>query len=384
MSRTLRILFVIDFFHATGGTEKHLSTLVCALRRKQFDVAVVAFDLGTNTLIDDMRHAGAEVIHLPVARIYSPMAMIQLWRLSCLIRRERFDIVQTYHQKADTFGALAARVAGARHLVSSKRDTGDLKSRPYVVLSRCIKSWFEKIIVVADGVGNAIVAREGIDRDNIVRIYNGVDTELLRPPEPAEASRARRVLGFLDDDFVVGMVANFRPEKNHDVLFAGALEAKREIPELKLLLVGGGPLLEHYKERYGRPSGGIDTVFAGAVQDVQPLLHAMDVACLVPGANEGFSNAVLEKMASGLPLVVTNIGGNAEAVIAGRNGAVIPPNDAGALARALVAMHADRSRRRAMGCESRKVAEEKFSLERMWRSHEELYRALCAGHSQSQ
>jgi glycosyltransferase involved in cell wall biosynthesis len=347
-----------------------------------FDVTVVVFDLGTNPLIDDMRRAGATVIHLPVARVYTPRAIVQAWRLIRLIRHERFDIVQSYHQKADTYGAIAARMASARHLLSSRRDTGELKSRPYVVLSRCIRSWFEKFIVVAEGVANAVVEREGINRDDIVTIYNGVDTEVFRPPGALEASRARQAAGFTEGDFVVGMVANFRPEKSHDVLFAGALEARRRIPELRLLLVGGGPLLERYRERYGHPASGIDAVFVGVAQNVQPYLHSMDVACLVPGSNEGFSNAVLEKMAAGLPLVVTDVGGNVEAVVDGRNGIVIPPNDAGALARAIVAMHADRDRRQAMGRESRRLAEERFSLERMWRSHEDLYRSLCVGQSQ--
>src|ERR1044071_549379 len=89
LSRKLSILFIIDFFHGTGGTEKHLSSLVCALSRKMFNVAVVVFDLGANPLIDDMRQAGASVIPLSVAHIYTPKAMIQAWRLFRLIRKNR-------------------------------------------------------------------------------------------------------------------------------------------------------------------------------------------------------------------------------------------------------------------------------------------------------
>ncbi len=100
---------------------------------------------------------------------------------------------------------------------------------------------------------------------------------------------------------------------------------------------------------------------------------------MIPGSNEGFSNAVLEKMATGLPLVVTDVGGNAEAVSDGCNGLVIPPRDASALANALVALHASDAMRRAMGRESRRLAEEQFSLERMWRAHIELYRSLRLG-----
>ncbi len=379
VSSSHRILFLIDYFHGTGGTERHLSHLVRNLCRESFQVTVVVFDLGTNPLIDAMREAGAEVLELSLGRVYTPKAMIQAWRLARLIRHRRIDIVQTYHQKSDTFGAVVAHLAGVRHIVPSKRDTGELRSRAYLLISRTFRSWFDKVVVVADGVAEAIIASEGVDRSDIVRIYNGVDTDVFRPPTDDEVRRARKTLGLAADDFVVGMVANFRPEKNHDVLFDAALEAARQIPRLKILLVGDGPLCEQYRAQYGHPSSGVDARFAGAVEDVPACLHALDVGCLIPGSNEGFSNAVLEKMATGLPLVVTDVGGNAEAVSDGCNGLVIPPRDASALANALVALHASDAMRRAMGRESRRLAEEQFSLERMWRAHIELYRSLRLG-----
>ena len=379
MTSGARILFLIDFFHGTGGTERHLAHLVRNLCRESFQVTVVVFDLGANPLIDAMRESGAEVLELPVGRIYTPKAMLQAWRLARLIRRRRIEIVQTYHQKSDTYGAIVAHLAGVRHIVPSKRDTGEIRSAAYKLISRMFRSWFDKVIVVADGVTEAIVASEGVDRSDVVRIYNGVDSEVFRPPAEDEIRRSREALGLAAEDFVVGMVANFRPEKNHDVLFAAALEAGRRIPRLKLLLVGDGPLCAHYRALYGDPSSGIDAVFAGAVQDVHACLHAVDVACLIPGSNEGFSNAVLEKMATGLPLVVTDVGGNAEAVSHGCNGFVIPPKDVGALVEALTTLHADAAMRREMGRESRRLVEEQFSLERMWRAHIELYRSLQCG-----
>lgn len=379
MSSPIRILFLIDFFHGTGGTERHLSLLVRNLCREAFDVTVVAFDLGTNPLIDEMRQAGSEVFQISVARVYTPNAWVQAWRLFRLMRKKRIDIVQTYHQKADTYGAIVARLAGVRHIISSRRDCGEFKTRPYVILSRLIRAWFEKVIVVSDSVADAVVRNEGVDRADVVKIYNGVDADALRPPTPEQASRGREALGFGPGDFVVGMVANFRPEKKHDVLFAGALEAREQVPRLKLLLIGAGPLLEQYRTQFREPAGGIDVLFTGAVHDVPRYLPAMDVGCLI--SIEGFSNAVLEKMAIGLPMVVSNVGGNAEAVVEGRNGFLVPLNDAGALARALVALHADPTRRSAMGRESRRLVEERFSLESMWRSHEALYRALCSDDS---
>lgn len=338
----------------------------------------MVFDLGANPLIDEMRHAGASVVELPVARIYTPNAMIQAWRFLRFIKEKRIDIVQTFHQKADTYGAIIARLAGIKHIVSSRRDTGDYKKPYYVFISRLIESWFDKIIVVSDRVEDALLKKEGVDRRRIIKIYNGVDSQIFRPPEPQEAACARRSLGLTPSDFVVGMVANFRPEKDHEALFAGALKAKPSIPELKLLLVGGGPLFERYRARYDRPArGDLDVIFTGSVHDVQRHLYAMDVACLIPKANEGFSNAILEKMATGLPLIVSDIGGNAEAVTDGRNGFVIAPNDIDALRQALIFLHANPCKRANMGRESRQRVEQEFSLELMWSRHEKLYRSLC-------
>ena len=102
----------------------------------------------------------------------------------------------------------------------------------------------------------------------------------------------------------------------------------------------------------------------------------MDVGCLTPGANEGFSNAVIEQMAAGLPMVVTDVGGNAEAVLDGENGLVIAPNDPVALRNALVSMFSDPARRAEWGRASRQRAEQCFSLASMCSEHAGLYRAL--------
>jgi len=116
------------------------------------------------------------------------------------------------------------------------------------------------------------------------------------------------------------------------------------------------------------------------VHDVRPGLLALDIACLVPSMNEGFSNAIIEKMAVGLPLVVTRIGGNAEAVEDGVTGFVIPPRDLAALLNAITRLHDDPELRSRMGTAARRRAEDLFSLSQMIRRHESLYRSLLPKH----
>jgi glycosyltransferase involved in cell wall biosynthesis len=377
MAKGINILFLIDWFHRTGGTEKHLVQLIAGLPADRFRCTVVAFDMGVNPLLDELRARDVPVIHLPIGREYVPNAAVQAWRLSRLIRRNRYDIVQTFHQKADTFGALIAWLSGAKRLVSSKRDTGDLRKPLHVFLNRRLKSLFQAFIVVAEAVRVAVVARDELPNSRVTTIHNGVDLRQFSVPSAQQRLEARTCFGFGAGDFVVGMVAGFRPEKNHDVFFAGLSQALSKIPALKVLAVGGGELLSQFQEKISRSELAQRVVFTGELPDVLPCLWSMDIACLTSGSNEGFSNALIEQMAVGLPLIVTDVGGNAEAVIDGVNGYVVPVGDAAALSAALIKMYDGCEDRRAMGHASRQRAEERFSLQRMCAEHARLYQSLC-------
>ena len=372
----IEILFIIDYFHRTGGTEKHLAQLIAGLPTDAFRCSVVAFDLGANPLLDGLRARGVSITSVPVGREYVPNALVQGWRLARLIRRNRYDIVQTIHQKADTYGAVIARLSGVKRLISSKRDTGQLRKPWHLFLNRRLKSLFDAFIVVAEAVRVAVIANDHLPPSRITTIYNGVDIARFIVPSAQQRTHARERLGFAADDFVVGMVAGFRPEKNHEVFFAGLLQAAPSIPSLKVLAVGAGPLLGRLREWTARTELGPRTVFAGEVPEVLPCLWAMDVGCLTSGSNEGFSNAIVEQMAVGLPMIVTDVGGNAEAVSDGENGRVIAPLDAAALSSALIDMHRNPARAASMGRASRTRVEERFSLERMCAQHIRLYRSL--------
>ena len=147
------------------------------------------FDLGQNDLIDAVRAHGVSVVHLPVAREYTPNALCKAIQLSKLIRTNKIDIVQTFHQKSDTYAAVIARLSGVKHIISSKRDIGDLKRPRHFFLNRLLRPLFERIIVVADAVADAVVAKERVARSKITRIYNGVDEQRFAPSNSSASCR---------------------------------------------------------------------------------------------------------------------------------------------------------------------------------------------------
>ena len=378
--RKIRIIYLIDYFRGIGGTERHLSHLVLNLPTDLFDCKIVAFDLGPNILNDKMRSRGIPVLHVPVGREYTPNALLRARDLSRIIKASGVDIIQTYHQKSDSFGALIAKFSGVKHIVSSKRDMGENRKPWHIAVNKALGNLFEKVIVAADAVGQTIALREGLPASRIVRIYNGVDPLQFSPPTDSQRDAERTRLGFGAEDFVVGMVANFRPEKNHHVFFEGAARALSKIPSLKILAIGDGPLLEHFRMLYANEPIGAKIVFAGATPDVRGHLRAMDVGCLIPGKNEGFSNSIIEKMAVGLPLIVSDVGGNSEAVIDRENGLVIEPNDLEAFVKALLDIYSSKAGRLQMGMKSREFVLEKFTLEKMCKEHETFYLSLIDNH----
>jgi glycosyltransferase involved in cell wall biosynthesis len=366
----------MDHFRGTGGTERHLASLISGLPQTHFQCRLAVMDLAPNRWVDQIKRGGVPVDHVPIAREYAPAVLPRLVQLSRIIRSNQTDIVQTFHQKSDTVGAFVARLSGVRHIVSSKRDTGEMKKGRHYFLNRRLRNLFERVIVVADAIGEIVVAKEHIPRSKIVRIYNGVDAAAFAPPTPQQRREARERLGFSDADLVLGMVARFRREKSHDIFFAGALAAAARKRSLKVMAIGGGPLLEQFRARYAREVREGQIRILDDCDEVVRYLHAMDIGCLLPSSNEGFSNSVLEKMAVGLPLIVTNVGGNAEAVLDRQNGLVIPARDVGAFRDALVTIFSDPPSMLKMGQRSRQLVEEKFTLERMCAAHESLYRSL--------
>jgi len=367
---------MIDQIHSAGGTEKHLAYLVKSLDKKKFNTSIVIFDLKPNPLVDEIRNAGIPVIHIPVEREYSFNAFQKTFHIKKIIKEKKIRIIQTFHFKSDVYGALIARLSGVKHIISSKRDVGYSKKWYHFQCNRIIKGIVERYIVVSDMVGNVIIKKEKVPHKKIEKIYNGVEINKFQVTDYQEKIKAKKRLGLEESDFVVGSVAWFRPEKDHDTLLKAFIEASKEIQHLKLVLVGGGPLLGYYKNFVKKKGINDDVVLAGSVKDVSLYLDSFDIACLVPKGNEGFSNSILEKMAKGLPLIVTDVGGNKEAVLDGHNGYVIEPCDYSLLKKYIVDLYQHNEKRKKMGYLSRERVEVYFGLDKMVQAHEYLYEKI--------
>lgn len=377
----INILFIIDWLGKGygGGTEKHLANVISRLDKSKFQCLVCAFDGHEGSIAEKIRNAGAEVIKLPVGRFYGIKAFVQLFKLIRVIRGKQIDIVQTFHFKSDTYGVIAAKLAGVPWIISSRRDTGDLKKRRHITLNKMINPFIDQFIMVCDTVGKTHAQREAIPDRKMLTIYNGVDLKQFPFYKKDMVSKWKREVGIDDGKFVIGSVAYFRPEKAYHIFFKGIEKIISEIKNFRVLVLGDGPLKESF-EIYCRKKKFNDKVlFCGSVRDISKYISLMDVICLVPNKNEGFSNAILEAMATGKPVIATDVGGNSEAIIDGKTGIIIPPDDSESLAKAILKLYSNPAMRINMGIQGRKRIEEEFTIEKMISKMEGIYMELANG-----
>jgi glycosyltransferase involved in cell wall biosynthesis len=218
---------------------------------------------------------------------------------------------------------------------------------------------------------------ERVPASRLALIYNGVAT-IATGGGRRQAVRA--ALSLAPDTLTLVQVANFIPYKGHrDLIEALAIASPALPPAWRMLLVGRDDGIGEQLRNQAAAHKLTDRIsFLGPRDDVADLLAASDIGILA-SHQEGFSNAVLEGMAAGLPMVVTDVGGNAEAVLDGVTGLVVPPRDPRRLAEAITRLAQDRERRLAFGAAGRQRVAECFSQEQCKRRYDMLYRGLLAG-----
>jgi L-malate glycosyltransferase len=299
------------------------------------------------------------------------------WRLAREARRRRVQIVHA-HQYTPFFYAALARalsVNGFRLILTEHgRHYPDVVAPVRRGLNRLVLSQFaDAINACCDFSARALSRIDGFPGHRIEVIENGID------PEPYAASRSRpevrERLGLAADRRYVVTIARFHPVKDHPTLLKAFAEAARARPDVDLLLAGDGPTRPDL-ERLAADLGIADRVrFLGIRRDVPDLLLAADVFALT-SVSEAASLTLMEAMAAGRPVVITNVGGNPELVRDGTDGYLFPRGDHVAGARALLRMLDDPAFAAACGQSARDRALERFSLTRTVDRYHALYRRL--------
>jgi glycosyltransferase involved in cell wall biosynthesis len=291
-----------------------------------------------------------------------------LWRLRKTIARERPQAVIAVNLYSALYLALVLP------LLPYKPRTVALVNTSTFYGSRTWKRIYQQVLARLDHTVHGSQAQRGFwFRRNCTAwqhssvIYNGVDSDHFEATKFFEdARRVRASLGVKPDALLMGTVGMCRPEKNQEVLLTTLRRLRVACVDVHLVIAGDGPLRKSLERRATELEVADRVHFLGQIDDVRPVLAALDVFMLPSRAVESFSNAALEAMSMGKPVILSDIGGAREMIDSGVEGYVVATNELPARLPAIVAqLYADRRKRLAMGAAARMRAVSCFSVSAM-------------------
>ena len=326
-----------------GGSERHLLALLPALAERGVDCVFVGLDDPAWDPSDFYGALTVPAIRIPAPRDIDPLLLLRL------IRALDAHVVHTHLVHADLYGALAARLRGAR-LVSTKHNDDPFRAGAFRFVERGASRFATTVIAITNALRRFTVERVGIPGSKVVTVHYGLDAL----PEPWGDNGPDRVPG---QARVLLSVSRLTRQKGVDV----AVRALPSLPDdVVLVVLGEGPERPAL-ESLARELGVDERVFLpGRVPDVAAWLRRAD-AYVQAARWEGFGLAILEAMLAELPIAASNISSIPELIVDGQSGVLVPPDDPPALAHAInrALEHPE------LGTAARERALSEFSVARM-------------------
>jgi len=366
----MRILLITGSL-VHGGAERHAITLANRLAERGHECHA-AYVKDDPAQLERLR--GAASVTCLEARRYLDLRALR--KLGALMASLRPSVVLAVNQYALLYAAAARRAAGLRAPLAVTFHTtypGNAKEWLQMLYSRPLFWNAECLVFVCEAQRRYWNARRLHARRDEV-IHNGIDLQHWTPRRAAERAMMRRVLALEEGDFVVGMSAVLRPEKNHVQLIDALARLRARGVPARALFIGDGPTRAQVEARARGAGLAGEVLVTGFQQDVRPLLAACDAVALC-SLSETFSLAALEAMALGIPVVHSDVGGAPEMITPGKDGLLFPVGDTAALVARLAALarHETRSR---MGAAARQTVEARFSERAMVERYETTFLEL--------
>lgn len=356
----MQLVHALEF----GGAERLAATISASLPRDRFSASVCGLFGGEGPLAAELRRRNVPHFYQEAEKKGKPSLFADLFRL---FRRERVDIVQVHGAYGLMHGIVPATLAGVKVVYTEHAKQSILRVRSIGLAARHLPRCVAKTVCVSEDLRVFFRDTLGVADKRLRVVYNGIDADRFRADrEPFTAGSG---------EVVIGCVARLTEAKDHDNLLTAFAAARRAHANLRLMIVGDGELRSAVEKRIAALgiAGHVDML--GGRDDVPQLLARMDVFVL-SSKREGFPVAILEAMAAGRPVVATDVGGVTEVVSSGSDGIVVPPEDAGALADALVGLVNDPAAARRMGQRGMERVRSSFDARVVIRQYADLFTSV--------
>jgi len=374
-------LQLIGSFHQGGSERQAVQLTRLLLKSRHCNVFVVTLERD-GVLLDEINRLGLrDIPEFRLNSFYDLHAARQLWRFARYLRKHEIDVIHAHDFYTNIFGMAAAGLARVPVRIASRRESA-VRPETQRFVERAAYRVAHAVVANCEDVRQQLI-REGVPAQKVRTVYNGLDLTRVQPTQ----TERKEILGTLnlpEDARFVTIMANMRahvlqPEpfcfKDHPTFLRAAKRVSESVPDAAFIIAGEGDLLEATRE-LARSLGIADrTFFIGRCENVGSVLSISDV-CVLSSSSEGFSNAILEYMAAGRPVVATDVGGAREAVVHGDTGYLVPVGDHDQMAQHIISLLLDRESARSMGDSGRRRVSEKFSSLKQLQNVENLYTEL--------
>lgn len=315
--KKIKILFIIDEINI-GGTEKQLLSTIERLDKNFFTPYLVCLR-STELFMKCNLHCTKLI--LGVGSLFSLDGFRKLIGFVQYLRREKISIVQTFFFDSTVFGVLAAKLARVNMTISCRRDMGFWYTPNLLTTLRIINLLTDRILVNSQAIKANVIEKEWVTPDKVNVIYNGIDLKPFSVKNDIEVIKSELKIPLKDK--VVGIVANLnRRVKRVNLFISAASDVLKENAHVSFIVVGDGHLREKLEQQANTLGITKKIRFIGLQEDVIPYLQMMDIGVLT-SESEGFSNSLIEYVASGLPVICFYSGGNIELIENRVNGFLI-------------------------------------------------------------
>ncbi|MCU7906632.1 MAG: glycosyltransferase family 4 protein [Candidatus Thiodiazotropha sp. (ex Epidulcina cf. delphinae)] len=360
----MKVLHVEAGMHLYGGA-RQVAYLLSGLQQRGIESTLVC---PIGSAIGRLAGEVIDTVHELPMRGDLDLALI--WRLLRIIRRERPELVHLHSRRgADLLGGVAARLTGARTVLSRRVDNPE---------SPLAAKWkyrlYDRVIPISQGIAE-VMLREGVPEEKLVCVRSAVDVEAFQ--QACDRAWFSKTFGLAEDALVMAVVAQLIPRKGHRYLLEAMPRLLEAFPNLRLLIFGRGPLAVELEAQIAEMQLQRQVILAGFREDLPAILPCLDLL-VHPALMEGLGIALLQAASAGLPIVAVDAGGMPEVVEDGVNGRLIPAGNAEALGDALRQLLADEPLRRRMGASGREKMRRHFSVERMVEGNLGVYRELLS------
>lgn len=383
MSPKQNVVILFNSFD-TGGAETQAVQLARLLKESgRYGVHLACLHRRGALLPEAESLALGEIAEFPIRGFRDRSMIVQLRRFARYLKEREIAIAHSQDFYMNVFGMLGASLARTRVRIAFWGWIGDEISGAHMLLQRLSFRLAHSIHANSERVREHLV-RIGVPARKIAVVYNGLDLRRVTPPDGFRREDALRALGLpRDGRRFVTIVANMRdsPEhplvKNHPMFLRAARRVREGFPEAAFVLAGEGELVAPTRDLAAELGLAADAFFIGRCDRVAELLAVSDV-CALSSKAEGFSNAILEYMGAGCPVVVTDVGGAREAVVEGETGYLVPSGGDELMATRIISLLRNPVRAREMGALGRRRLEENYSDRAQLENTERLYDDLLA------